>query len=312
MPLVSVVIPAHNRETFLPAAVESVLSQTFTDWELLIVDDGSDDSTARVAREYAGKDLRIRCLRHEHRKGAQAARNSGIRAAQGPWIAFLDSDDRWLADSLEVRLQLATTSQVAVVHSECYILKPDEASPSGGPAGEEESLERMGLRPLQGQIYQEVLRQPGPMFQGMLVTREALARIGYLDESIRSYQEWDTTIRLAKHHVFAFVPQPTFVWNFRNPSSLSRSLTGNAAGYLQVMAKHRWAILRVLGPKALAFHYQTAGYLFRKAGDEARARHCLVRAYLWWPFRASIFWAGARHFLKWRRANHSGGVDCVP
>src|SRR5579871_5882892 len=88
MPLVSVVIPAHNRETFLPAAVESVLSQTFTDWELLIVDDGSDDSTARVAREYAGKDLRIRCRRHEHRKGAQAARNSGIRAARDPGLLF--------------------------------------------------------------------------------------------------------------------------------------------------------------------------------------------------------------------------------
>jgi glycosyltransferase involved in cell wall biosynthesis len=302
--LVSAVIPAHNREAFLPAAVESVLRQTFSDWELLVVDDGSEDGTAKIAQEFAGTDPRVRCLRHSQRRGAQAARNSGIRAAQGQWIAFLDSDDRWLADSLEVRLQLATTRQVPVVHSECYILKPEQK--------EEEKLERMGLRPLEGQIYKEVLRRPGPMFQGLLVRREALARINYLDESIRSYQEWDTTIRLAKHHAFAFLPEPTFVWNFRNPSSLSKSLTGNAAGYHQVVAKHRWSILRYLGPRALAFHYQTAGYLFRKAGDEARARRCLVWAHLWWPFRPSIFSACARRLFQWTGANHPGGVDYVP
>src|SRR5207245_6864341 len=133
----------------------------------------------------------------------------------------------------------------------CFILKAGDAETRGAEAG---NLERMNLRPLQGQIYKELLRQPSPMFQGLLVTKEALARINYLDEAIRSYQEWDTVIRLARHYKFAFLPQPTFIYNSRNPSSISRCLIGAALGYKQVFTKHRWALVRCLGPKTLAAH----------------------------------------------------------
>jgi glycosyltransferase involved in cell wall biosynthesis len=283
MPLVSVVIPAYNRETYLAHAIDSVLAQTFTDFEVTVVDDGSKDRTPKIAQEYAQKDPRVRYIAQSQRQGAQAARNAGIRAARGQWIAFLDSDDQWLPDSLEVRLHAATTSKVQVVHSECYILRPD-----GALSKDEVKRERMGLRPLQGPIYKEVLRQPGPMFQGLLVTKEALTRIHYLDESIRSYQEWDTVIRLARCYPFAFVLQPTFIYDCRNTSSISRNLTGNALGYQQVFRKHQWSILRTLGPRALASHYEIAAYTFREAGDEARARRCLVWAVMWWPFRLSL------------------------
>jgi len=138
------------------------------------------------------------------------------------------------------------------------------------------------------------------MFQGLLVTREALAHIDYLDESIRSYQEWDTVIRLAKYYEFAFIPQPTFIWNFRNATSLSKNLSGNAAGYNQVVAKHRWSILCWLGPKALAFHYQTAGYLFRQAGDNVQARRRLRLVHIWWPFRPASFVRLARRLFSSR------------
>src|SRR6266851_7698912 len=92
MSLVSVIIPAHNREAYLPAAIDSVLAQTFSDWELVVVDDGSEDGTATVAQAYACKDSRVRWIRHSQKRGAQAARNSGIHAGSGRWVAFLDSD----------------------------------------------------------------------------------------------------------------------------------------------------------------------------------------------------------------------------
>jgi glycosyltransferase involved in cell wall biosynthesis len=305
MPLVSVIIPAHNRETYLAAALDSVLAQSCSDLELIVVDDGSVDGTANVVQAYAQKDKRIRFIRHGSQKGAQAARNTGIRASQSQWIAFLDSDDEWLPDSLALRLQLAASVKVQVVHSECYILKPDEpetvrteALPTAG------KLERMGLHPFQGQIYKELLRQPSPMFQGLLVTKEALTRIHYLDESIRSYQEWDTVIRLAKYYKFAFVTEPTFIYNCRNPSSISGSLIGRAIGYRQVFTKYEWSILRHLGPRTLSFHYETAGYFFRYAGDEIQARRCLVRAFLWWPFKTSL--RRARRLFRVRVASDSG------
>jgi glycosyltransferase involved in cell wall biosynthesis len=299
VPLVSVVIPAHNREKYLAGAVESVLAQTYADFEIIVVDDGSEDGTLKVAEGCGRKDSRVRHLAHGQRKGAQAARNTGIHAAQGRWIAFLDSDDEWLPGSLEVRLKLAVTGKAQVVHSCGYLVTPGEAEPrkmkwifKGA-----EDLERRGL-PLQGPLYKDLLRDPGPMFQALLVSKEALARIDYLDESIRTYQEWDTTIRLAKYYKFVYAPQPTFFWNCRNPDSMSKNLSGSALGYIQVIEKHQWSILRYLGPKALASHYEMAHSLFREAGDEIHADRCWRWANVWWPFRPSVWLARARRLVK--------------
>ncbi len=95
MPAVSVVIPTYNRAKFLPAAIRSVQAQSFSDWELVIVDDGSTDESFEVVGHFARSDARLRLLRNERRRGPAGARNSGIIAAQGDAIALLDSDDTW-------------------------------------------------------------------------------------------------------------------------------------------------------------------------------------------------------------------------
>ena len=96
--MVSVVIPAYNRERYLADAVDSVLAQTFTDFELLIVDDGSRDRTVEIAKSY--RDPRIRLVRHERNRGVAAARNTGVAEARGAYVAFLDSDDVAYPDRL--------------------------------------------------------------------------------------------------------------------------------------------------------------------------------------------------------------------
>jgi glycosyltransferase involved in cell wall biosynthesis len=94
-PLVSVVVPCYNRSHFIERAVESVRSQTLQDWELIIVDDGSSDDIVGALAAYQDDD-RIRLVRHAHNRGEPAARNTGIAAARGRFIAFLDSDDVWM------------------------------------------------------------------------------------------------------------------------------------------------------------------------------------------------------------------------
>ena len=101
---VSVVMPAYNSAAWLRAAVASVAAQTFQDWELVIVDDGSSDATPELARELAAGDARIRALFEPANKGAGAARNAGIAAAHGRYLAFLDSDDVWSPDKLRRQL----------------------------------------------------------------------------------------------------------------------------------------------------------------------------------------------------------------
>ena len=99
MPHFSVVIPAYNRARFLPECLDSVLAQTFTDWECIVVDDGSTDGTRELVADYIRRDSRFRYLWQEN-AGASAARNAGIERARGEWIAFLDSDDRYYPDAL--------------------------------------------------------------------------------------------------------------------------------------------------------------------------------------------------------------------
>jgi glycosyltransferase involved in cell wall biosynthesis len=272
--LVSIIVPVFNRRSAIREALESILKQTYEHWEALVVDDGSTDGTAQVVEEYSRADSRVRLLRHGQRKGAQAARNTGIRDAQGEWIAFLDSDDQWLPCSLEVRLRALRERAVSVVHSECYVLRPESTQP-----------DRFGVPAMRGQVYRELLRSPGPVFPSLLVSKEALSHIDYLDENLASYQEWDTAIRLAKHYCYGFVEEPTFVYDCRGTDTISKDALRNALGYERVFHKHAWAILRHAGPRALARHYQSAASWYQMAGDESAVRRCMLMALLWWPFR---------------------------
>lgn len=114
-PLVSVIIPTHNRAKYLQRAVNSVLSQTFKDFEIIIVDDASSDNTKEILEELKRQGLRIKSFRLDQNRGAQVARNKGIKASCAKWIAFLDSDDEWLNRKLERQFLLANETRAEVI-----------------------------------------------------------------------------------------------------------------------------------------------------------------------------------------------------
>ena len=117
-PLVSVIIPSHNRAVLLPRAVESVLAQTYSNLEVIIVDDASSDSTPAVMADLVKRDPRVRYFRHETNRYASAARNTGIASARGELIAFLDDDDEWLPEKLakQVPVMLSASPEVGMVY----------------------------------------------------------------------------------------------------------------------------------------------------------------------------------------------------
>ena len=118
MATVSVIMPCHNGEKYLRQAVESVLAQSFASWELLIIDDASTDGSIAIAEEYCARDSRIKLLHTQHSTGKPAtARNVGIKAATGRFIAFLDCDDQWLPQKLEHQLPLFEKADCAAVFS---------------------------------------------------------------------------------------------------------------------------------------------------------------------------------------------------
>jgi len=268
-PVISVVVPAYNRSATIADCLRSVQNQTYRNWEAIVVDDGSKDGTATVVEQIAREDARVRLIQHEHNRGAQAARNTAIRAAKGDWIAFLDSDDHFLPHSLETRLKVAAAERVSVVDSASNIIELDG------------QVRPYRVSPLCGQVYQTLLRRDGPMFQGLLVKKQALQKINYLDEQIVAYQEWDTSIRLAKNYAFGFEPAPTFIYDCRNPDTISKNSVLNGEGYEQVFHKHFFAILRHAGPRALAQHYRFAASWYERGQDQKAVNRCKFLALAW-------------------------------
>lgn len=262
-PSISVVIPAYNRADVLPRSMGSVLAQTLSPLEVIVVDDASTDETERVVRE-AGSEL-VRYVRQPERAGAQAARNRGIRESRGDWIAFQDSDDEWLPDKLERQVALID-DQWTVVHGSAVV--PGRADP-------------MPRRRIPADALDALLRGPAPFLQAMLVSRTALDRIGGLDEDVPAYQEWDTSIRLAHFCRFVAPEDPVFVYH-RSANAISKSPLVAVRGYEHVIDKHRGEIpedaweehIRFLARRALDFGLweETRRLLARAPRRDARLR----------------------------------------
>src|SRR5215471_7855638 len=112
MPKVSVIIPTHNRAEFLRSAITSVLNQTYQDFEIIVVDDASTDKTPEVVASF--HDGKIKYIRHDANKGDAGSRNTGIRNSSGDFLAFLDDDDEWLPEKLQMQVGLLRNSRVKV------------------------------------------------------------------------------------------------------------------------------------------------------------------------------------------------------
>lgn len=198
MTKVSVIIPTYNRAHFLAEAIQSVLDQTFTDFELIIVDDGSTDNTEDIVMKF--KDPRIRYINQEN-SGVSAARNTGIKASDGEYIAFLDSDDIWLPQNLDFKVKLLDARpEIGLVCSDAYFYD----SYSGAILGR-----RWHDRTFHGWVDDVLTATQEPvkeMFtRGCFITPQASVirhsvfnQAGYFDESLQNHEDWDLFVRIAR------------------------------------------------------------------------------------------------------------------
>lgn len=126
LPLFSICVPAYNAEKYLSAALESVRAQRFTDWELIVTEDGSRDATEDIVRDFARKVTQsVRYDRHQQNLGLPATRNTGIAAARGEWIALLDADDVWTAGHLETVASLIPGTRAELIHAGSVLFDSD-------------------------------------------------------------------------------------------------------------------------------------------------------------------------------------------
>ena len=129
--LVSIITPSYNSEQFISQTIDSVLSQTYEDWEMIIVDDGSSDTTVEIIRECIAKDNRIKLIRLDKNSGPAIARNRAIKEAKGRYIAFLDSDDFWHKDKLMRQLDFMQEKNAVLSFTGYYIVDEDSSASLG-------------------------------------------------------------------------------------------------------------------------------------------------------------------------------------
>ena len=196
-PRVSVLIPAFNAAPFIEATITSVLQQTFTDFEVLVIDDGSNDDTAAAVQRATARDSRVRLMVQDN-VGLSATRNRGVAASRGALIAFLDHDDVWHPDKLSLQVALMDARPGVGVVS-CYSALIDRHHRClgwrfGGDAN--------------GNVYHEMLEWD--IVSGgsvALVRRDALDAVGPFDDTLRIREDWDMWIRLARRELYATVPR---------------------------------------------------------------------------------------------------------
>jgi glycosyltransferase involved in cell wall biosynthesis len=189
--MISVVIPAYNRESTIRRAVKSVLDQTYSDLEVLVVDDCSTDGTAEVLKQIS--DSRFSYLKMDANRGACAARNMGVAVARGEWVAFQDSDDSWHADKLEKQMAAFQAHKADIVFCAMRLLRADGTD---GPTVPLPSL------PQGFYSYEGLLKESIASTQVIMGRRDCFLAEPF-DENMPRMQDWDLILRLSqKYHVY--------------------------------------------------------------------------------------------------------------
>ena len=240
---VSVVIPCYNREETIRRCIDSVMNQTVLPDEIIVVDDGSSDESVKIIEQMNNPIIKV--IKQNH-QGAQAARNLGILNAQGNYIAFLDSDDEWLPQLLEIKLKyLREKNAEVVLYGDGYVY--------------DEKKKKKRLWKLAGNerdMYKSILLYQGPTFSSLIVKKKMLYKIGLLDEKVVAYQEWDTAIRLAKYCDIVHIKKPVFIYYLHEGETISKDKRKDILGYHYIVRKHLKEIIKETGMTGLFLHYQ--------------------------------------------------------
>jgi hypothetical protein len=226
---VSVITPAWNAAAFLTETLDSVVGQTFADWEMLVVDDGSSDETPRIVASYAQRDARIRLLRQAN-AGPSAARNRAMREARGKFFALLDSDDRWAPGFLAAQLDVFERHpDTALVTANGYFL--------GGPFDGRPTRPLAAGHPILPLM--ELIANESAVFIMTVFRREVCETIGGFDERQWRSEDYDFWLRAAAAG-FRFRRNPAPLgWYRVRGNSLSRDRARMIAGILETFGKVR-------------------------------------------------------------------------
>jgi glycosyltransferase involved in cell wall biosynthesis len=274
MPLISVIIPAYNGEKTIRETIESVLNQSFKDFEILVINDGSQDATLDIINSI--KDFRLKVFSYSN-AGQAVSRNRGFSQSSGEFIAFLDADDLWTPTKLEAQLKaLQDNPQAAVAYSWSDFI--DEKG---------QFLRGASRSTLSGDVYAKLLLTDFlDNGSNPLIRRQALIEVGGFDETLTPAEDWDMWLRLAARYHFVLVPAPHILYRLSANSESSNLLRMESACVRVIKSAFKQApdSLQHLKRHSFANIYK---YLIFKCFDRSvkRSRALVAAKFLWGAVR---------------------------
>lgn len=265
VPTVSVIIPTYNRAHLLGRAVKSVQSQSYKDFELIVVDDGSVDNTREVMGGFNEKGIVY--IKHSWNKGISAARNTGIRHAKGKYVAFQDSDDEWLPEKLErqIRIFEGSGQDTGVVYTGMWRIKNKR----------KKLIPSHAIKKREGNIHAKLLEKCFVGIPTTLIRKECFRTVGMFDEDLCRFTDWDMWIRISQHYEFAYIDEPLVV-SYYQPDSISEDQDAGLKSSKRILAKHYGKFSK--DKRLLGRRLYWIGNLFCYKGDIHRGRNFFFRS----------------------------------
>jgi glycosyltransferase involved in cell wall biosynthesis len=292
-PKVSVVIATYNYGHFLSEAIQSVLDQTFKDFEIVVVNDGSTDNTKEIIDAY--KDPRIRYIYQDH-IGVSAAENAGLRAARGEYVTGLGADDLYLPENLEMKVKLLDSRPgVGIVYSDCYYFSDKTGAITNTlwryPKGPHPWFDpaKATRDPLKELIHRGCFIMP----QASMMRRQVFETVGYFDESLPTYEDWELIIRILQHFSAELIDKPLLKLRqhttnlTKNPDKMYQGAVLAADKVIRsgTLTREQFNLLR----KRLIPHHITYGRNALHTGREAATRRAMSAAIKLSPFNVKLY-----------------------
>jgi glycosyltransferase involved in cell wall biosynthesis len=212
---VSVVVTCYNYGQYLGGAIDSVLNQTYKNIEIVLVNDGSTDNSEFIASKYFDES-RFVYISQEN-SGQANAKNTGIKASTGVFIAFLDADDRWCPEKLEKQMACFKNAVVGVVYCRAKYLDEDDREINY-------EMTNLHLQPRRGKITDYLLVDNFIQFSSSVVRKECLDEFGLFDEALRMGIDWDLWLRISTAYSFDFVDERLFYYRMGHSGQMSKNI----------------------------------------------------------------------------------------